>query len=614
PTDASPNAQVSTIQANNRDIYNLPCEATGTNGTTKYLLSWYSDPQHTNQVPYNNYTPSTPQTLYAKTSVNQLFAPAPENCILSANGSEVAPVNGMVFQLDPANAGYAQGTQNSKEKLNQLSNVKASTYASVPQGITIIKLNTNGLTNFALQPQITVNVGGTPTTYRITGFSAGNNLIANIELPYGLISINNYAFNGCTALKSITIPSSVTSIGDNAFSGCTALINANKTNGIFKLKDTANQYWIIKADTTIKTADLTGAKGIVGYAFNGCSSLTSVTIPYSVISIGVSAFGETSNYYAGCTALTSMTIGDAQNGSALASVGMHAFIFQNSAECTLTYYGTDAKFLSLTNYSADSGTAFSSSPSLHNSSIKLVIIDGDKTIYKNIISYCDCILNGTMVQVVEYYTDKKGRKRKRIKTKKIEDITYDDLLLVWNFDKGKFDQAKPLWIAREKVAKRYTHVKFSDGSELNIVGQDDSKRHRIFNVETGKFEYVGAKGTPVGTTTFNSKGEFVKVVSLEFVDKTVKYQNIITNYYSNLFANGILTSHSSSNVYPIKDMKYVKDGRKKLPMSEFDGIEEKWVKGLRLDEQILTNGKLQDGRMIGSWKEYIQKFKDTMRK
>ncbi|MEG1948714.1 MAG: hypothetical protein RR140_04040, partial [Clostridia bacterium] len=116
------------------------------------------------------------------------------------------------------------------------------------------------------------------------------------------------------------------------------------------------------------------------------------------------------------------------------------------------------------------------------------------------------------------------------------------------------------------------------------------------------------------TTTFNSKGEFVKVVSLEFVDKTVKYQNIITNYYSNLFANGILTSHSSSNVYPIKDMKYVKDGRKKLPMSEFDGIEEKWVKGLRLDEQILTNGKLQDGRMIGSWKEYIQKFKDTMRK
>ncbi|MEG1948574.1 MAG: hypothetical protein RR140_03310, partial [Clostridia bacterium] len=55
---------------------------------------------------------------------------------------------------------------------------------------------------------------------------------------------------------------------------------------------------------------------------------------------------------------------------------------------TLTYYGTDAKFLSLTNYSADSGTAFSLYSPLSGPSykIKLVIIDGDSTIYRYPVS------------------------------------------------------------------------------------------------------------------------------------------------------------------------------------------------------------------------------------
>ena len=37
---------------------------------------------------------------------------------------------------------------------------------------------------------------------------------------YSVISIGNYAFNGCSSLTGITIPNSVISIGEAAFSSC----------------------------------------------------------------------------------------------------------------------------------------------------------------------------------------------------------------------------------------------------------------------------------------------------------------------------------------------------------------------------------------------------------
>jgi hypothetical protein len=59
----------------------------------------------------------------------------------------------------------------------------------------------------------------------------------------------------------------------------------------------------IRADTT----------GIAGEAFSGCSSLSGITIPSGVISIGNFAFN-------GCTSLTSVTI-----PSSVTSIGYDAF-------------------------------------------------------------------------------------------------------------------------------------------------------------------------------------------------------------------------------------------------------------------------------------------------
>ena len=58
----------------------------------------------------------------------------------------------------------------------------------------------------------------------------------------------------------------------------------------------------------------------------------------------------------------------------------------------------------------------------------------------------------------------------------------------------------------------------------------------------------------------------------------------------NLYANSILTSMRYNNIYPVADMRYVKDGRALRATTEFSdaGIADRWITGLRLPEQTTT--------------------------
>ena len=87
----------------------------------------------------------------------------------------------------------------------------------------------------------------------------------SFTIPDSVISINDYAFNGCSSLTSITIPDSVTSIGDDAFYNCSSL-------------------------TSITIPDNVASIG--EWALYKCSSLTSITIPDSVTTINSNAFRD----------------------------------------------------------------------------------------------------------------------------------------------------------------------------------------------------------------------------------------------------------------------------------------------------------------------------------
>ena len=151
---------------------------------------------------------------------------------------------------------------------------------------------------------------------------AGCESLTSVTIPNNVTEIKRGAFHSCSSLTSIAIPNSVTSIGPGAFYG-TAYYDdpSNWENGALYINDC-----LIEVDTsfvgnyTIKE----NTHLIADWAFQDCSSLTSVTIPNSVTSIGEYAFRDCSSLismnipnsvikirggaFSGCKLLTSVTI------------------------------------------------------------------------------------------------------------------------------------------------------------------------------------------------------------------------------------------------------------------------------------------------------------------
>ena len=131
-----------------------------------------------------------------------------------------------------------------------------------------------------------------------TGFSRCTS-ITSLTLPDSLTSINLSAFFGCSNLKSINIPKGVTSIGSSAFSSCIGLeaITVSEENTVYYsvgncLIEKATKTLVFGCKNSILPEDLLA---IGDYAFEYNTSLTNLTIPKNVTSIGTNAFLACSN-------------------------------------------------------------------------------------------------------------------------------------------------------------------------------------------------------------------------------------------------------------------------------------------------------------------------------
>ena len=87
-------------------------------------------------------------------------------------------------------------------------------------------------------------------------------------------------------IKKVVIKDGVTSIGGGAFDGCSGLTSLTIPNSVTSIGYHAFSYCSGLTSLTIPNS----VTSIGERAFDGCSGLTSVTIPNSVTSIGESAF------------------------------------------------------------------------------------------------------------------------------------------------------------------------------------------------------------------------------------------------------------------------------------------------------------------------------------
>ena len=170
------------------------------------------------------------------------------------------------------------------------------------------------------------------------------NEVTNLEIPETVTSISDYAFVGCTGLKTVSIPTSVTAIGShafeksgitsvevpnsvknigtNAFANCEELQTAVIPNSIVEIPK-----YLFQNSSQLKKVSLPNTINTIGYStFYGCTNLSDIEIPNSVTVIEQSAFEKCSNLssivipnsvktlnssaFSECTGLTSVSISE----------------------------------------------------------------------------------------------------------------------------------------------------------------------------------------------------------------------------------------------------------------------------------------------------------------
>lgn len=199
-----------------------------------------------------------------------------------------------------------------------------------------------------------------------------------------------------------------------------------------------------------------------------------------------------------------------------------------------------------------------------------------------------CLIEGTKVLMADGTT------------KNVEDIDYDDLIMVYSHETGEFIPEYPIWIESGKPTSQYQLTTFSDGTTLKTVGP-----HTVFGIKENQFIDVADRNHfDIGTEIFKIepsgntyKLKKVSVTNIETINEDVYYYDIVSTRYYNAITDYVLTSDGRPelpNFYQFKENALWSDRRLEVlenniqtPYEKLSYIPYYLFKGLRATDQAV---------------------------
>ncbi len=157
------------------------------------------------------------------------------------------------------------------------------------------------------------------------GFFRNMSKIKSITLPDSITVIDDFAFEGCTALTSFNVPANVNHIGVGVFSDCGSLKELTSSSAVYRAVNNC----LVKGNAVVlgcanSTIPESGVTTVASYAFYKCPTMADVVIPSNINTIEDGAFwycdglkvlklsemkaGFSQNALTGCTKITTVQL------------------------------------------------------------------------------------------------------------------------------------------------------------------------------------------------------------------------------------------------------------------------------------------------------------------